>query len=135
MSRLFFTSYEEAHEILGLSGSPESLIVSDIDGVESIKITDDIDSYNTISANSAIIQYVGYGPLKGPGHPKSNQQYYRQEPFSIAWKNQRKIAVLRRFTDWSVCFMGYYQVRNIRKRMGNEGFAYFLIELMRTNKH
>jgi len=128
----YYPSYAAAHEILGLSGNPKTMIITDSNNIiESIKITDHPDSYHRISANSAIIQYVGIGTLKSPGHPIGNQQYYRQDPFLNTWGAAKPICVLRQQSDGEVYLMGNYKVRGLRKRMGNEGFAYFHAELIR----
>jgi hypothetical protein len=127
-----YESYEAAHEILGLSGKPTQMINCGAGGrIESLKITENSESYHRISANAAIIQYVGVGALRSPGHPSGNQQYIRQGPFLNSWSAANKICVLRQFTNGTVCLMGYYKVRGLRKYMGNEGFAYFLAELIR----
>jgi len=128
----YYKSYESAHEILELPGKPTQMIICDKNGlIESLKITDDPESYNTISANKAIIQYVGFGAMRSPGHPASNQQYNRQTPFLDSWRAGNKICVLHQTHADTVCLLGYYKVRDLRKYMGNEGFAYFRAELIR----
>ena len=127
-----YESYEAAHEVLGLSGNPKHMIICTKGGlIESLKITAHAESYHTISANTAIIQYVGVGQLRSPGHPASNQQYYRQEPFLNSLRVGNKICVLHQGLQGTVSLLGYYKVRGLRKYMGNEGFSYFRAELIR----
>jgi hypothetical protein len=132
MTTIFYKSYAEAHNHLGISGDPDKMIISGPNGVECVKITDHYESYHWISSNKAIIRYVGIGPLKSPGHPSSNQQYDRQQPFLDSWGKRTPICVLLKDYDGNVMCMGMYNVRNMRKCMGNEGLTYFTFELIRT---
>jgi len=132
MSDICYKSYAEAHDHLGIGGDPNKMIITGTNGVECIKITDDYESYHWISSNRAIIRYVGFGPLKSPGHPAANQQYDRQKPFVESWDKRTPVCVLFKDRAGNVMCMGTYYVRNMRKCLGNEGLTYFTFELIRA---
>jgi len=125
-----FESYAEAHEKLNLPGSYKQRILgTDRYGISSLKLTDHCESYNRYDYSGRIIYYVGIGLTKSPGHPSGNQIQQRQRPFWQSWVIQNTFPILRKRYDGIVELLGYYRVVNMQKRLGNEGFTYFEIEL------
>jgi len=128
--KMAYDSYQDAHEQLGFSGSyQEEIIGSDLTGISSVKVTDHRDSYIQLRNGNRTIYYVGIGRTKSPGHPASNQNQRKQEPFRRSWALQNSFPVLHKRYDGTVEFLGNYRVVDIRKRLAYEGFAYFEIEL------
>ena len=126
---MLFRSYQEAHERMSLPGSYQKEINSDEIGITSLKLTDHADSYNRYTNGGRTIYYVGEGRRKSPGHPAGNQMQHRQEAFSKSWALQTSIPVLHKRSDNTVTLLGYYRVASMCKRLGNEGFTYFVFEL------
>jgi hypothetical protein len=77
------------------------------------------------------IFYVGIGKTLYSGHPAANHTEKAQAPFWQSYQMESPIPILNRGRDYRVAFLGYYRVDNIHKKLANEGFTYFEIELRR----
>ena len=131
-----YNSFREAYNALNIPFNPEVIIDGDdICGIVSLKLIDGSESYNEILQNGRIIKFVGYGRLFKSGHPASNQQWLSQEPFRISMEKSIVIPVIRKTTRGVVLFLGNYQIKDILKKMGYEGFSFFHIILQRIDKH
>jgi hypothetical protein len=131
-----YNSFSEAYAALNIPFNPEVIIDGDnVCGIASLKLIDGSESYNEILQNGRIIKFVGFGRLFKSGHPASNQQWLTQEPFRISMENSIVIPVLRKTSTGLVIFLGNYQIKDIIKKMGYEGFSFFHIILQRIDKH
>lgn len=128
---MLYSSFREAHKSLNLGGNPDLCINVD-DGISCLHIIDHDSSYHVVSRDGRVIKFVGLGLQTKPGHPSSNQQWARQEPFFVSWKRGLFIPILMQ-NRYGVKFMGNYKVRDVVKKMGFEGFTYFHIILHRKN--
>ncbi len=127
-----YLSFAAAHDALNIPGCPDTKINYCANNfITSLKIYSDNYSYDKIIRNGLLIHYVGIGLTKGPGHPSANQLWLRQEPFRHSWQSCIIIPVMLMHYDGSVEYMGKYQIKNIIKRIGFEGFTYFHVVLQR----
>ena len=133
---MVYTSFEEAYKVLNIPFNPDVIIDGDgLTFISSLKLIDDSDSYNTILQGGRIIKFVGYGRLLNAGHPASNQQWLSQEPFRKSWENADIIPIFRKNISGKVTFLGNYQIKDIIKKMGFEGFSFFHVILNRIAVH
>jgi hypothetical protein len=131
-----YNSFREAYNALNIPFNPEVMIDGTNDrGIVSLKIMDGLESYNEVLQDGRIIKFVGYGRLFKSGHPASNQQWLSQEPFRISMMNSVIIPVFRKNSSGKVIFLGNYQVKDIIKKMGYEGFSFFHVILQRISKY
>lgn len=131
-----YNSFTEAYTVLNIPFNPEVIIDGDIErGVVSLKLIDGSESYNEVLQGGRIIKFVGFGRLLKPGHPSSNQQWLTQEPFRESWKNSSSIPIFRKYVSERVAFLGNYQIKEIIKKVGFEGFSFFLIVLQKIDNH
>jgi hypothetical protein len=131
---MLYSSFRDAHKSLNLGGNPELYINGDsVMGIKCLHIIDSDASYNEISNDGRVVKFVGFGLQTAPGHPGSNQQWARQEPFCVSWKQGLYVPILMQNKYGNVKFMGNYKVRDIVKKMGFEGFTYFHIILHRKD--
>jgi len=127
-----YPSFAAAHAALNIPGNPDIKVnYSAFNFITSLKMHAGSYSYDQILRDGRIINYVGIGLTKEPGHPSVNQQWLRQEPFRQSWLSCIEIPVMFMHTCGGVEFMGKYQIKNIIKRMGFEGFTYFHVVLQR----
>jgi len=129
-----YESYAEAHQELGISGNPKLDInvtgTTEAGLISSLKITEAPESYHEIKHGGRFVYYVGFGLLRSPGHPASTQQYYRQNAFLNSIRAANVIPVLHAVgIKKRVRLLGNYVVKDIYKRVSNEGFAYFQVRL------
>ena len=112
------------------------VIDGDVDrGIVSLKLIDGHESYDEVLQGGRIVKLVGYGRMLKPGHPSSNQQWLTQEPFRISWENSLIIPIFRKKLVGGVTFLGNYQIKDIIKKMGFEGFSFFHVILNRIAVH
>lgn len=131
-----YNSFREAYTALKIPFNPE--VITDgnaASGIVSLKLVDGSESYNEILQDGRIIKFVGAGRLLKPGHPSSNQQWLTQEPYRISMERSLMIPVFRKNLFGKVIFLGNYQIKDIIKKMGYEGFSFFHIILQRIAKH
>jgi hypothetical protein len=131
---MLYSSFKHAHKSLNLGGNPELYINGDaVAGITSLHLIDNVVSYNEVSNMGRVVKFVGFGLQPVPGHPGSNQQWARQEPFCVSWKQELYIPILMKYKCGNVKFMGNYKIRDVVKKMGFEGFTYFHIILHRKD--
>jgi hypothetical protein len=131
---MLYSSFKHAHKSLNLGGNPELYINGDtVTGITSLHLIDNVASYNEVSNKGRVVKFVGFGLQPVPGHPGSNQQWARQEPFFVSWKQKLCVPILMKNKYGNVKFMGNYKIRDVVKKMGFEGFTYFHIILHRTD--
>ncbi len=131
---MVYTSFEQAYKVLNIRFNPDVII----DGggfISSLKLIDGRHSYNNILQGGRIIKFVGNGRLLNAGHPASNQQWLSQEPFRKSWENSDIIPIFRKNISGKVTFLGSYQIKDIIKKMGYEGFSFFHVILQRIAVH
>lgn len=127
-----FKSYKEAHERLGLEGSyMQGTIGNEQDGISSLKITDHAGSYDRITLGGKFVYYVGKGIKSSPGHPGANQLETKQRMFYRSFTLQNEVPILHKSKRGGVELLGYYKVKDVRKRVSDEGFSYFEVKLAR----
>ena len=131
-----YNSFTEAYAALNIAFNPEVIIDGDIErGIVSLKLIDGSESYNEVLQGGRIIKFVGFGRLLKSGHPSSNQQWLTQEPFRASWENSLIIPIFRKTLEGKVIFIGNYQIKDIVKKMGFEGFSFFHVVLHRIAIH
>ena len=127
-----FQSFEDAHMQLGLPGSPlYNLIVSKSGEILSLKITDDLNSYNKILNNGNVIWYVGVGIKSATGSPIGNQNEESQLPF-FSSKTYGSVFPILRERRGMVEVMGNYRIVDIVKKISFSGFAYYHIKMYKA---
>jgi hypothetical protein len=131
---MIYTSFAAAYKALNIPFNPD-LAIDNISNIHSLKIIDRSDSYNEVLQGGRIIKFLGNGRLLKPGHPASNQQWLSQEPFRKIWINSTTIPIFRKNTMGKVLFLGNYQIKDIIKKMGFEGFSFFHVILHRIDAH
>ncbi len=130
---LFFDSYKEAHEDLKIKGSYQrGTIGNPIDGVTSLKITENPKSFDRISKDLRHIWYVGKGKKSSQGEPAVNQIVEDQALFFKSLETQKDFPVLMKLHGDFVVYLGQYKVTKIEKKTKNK-VHYFQIELQQTN--
>lgn len=130
-----FKSYKEAHERLGLAGSYQTgTIGNETDGISSLKITDHTGSYDRITLNGKFVYYVGRGIKPSPGHPGANQFVHKQRLFYRSMELQNEFPILHKLKQGGVELLGKYKVKDVRKRVSDEGFSYFEVKLARVSR-
>jgi hypothetical protein len=131
---MLYSSFKEAHTYLNLGGNPELYINGDaVMGITCLHVIDSDASYNEISNDGRVVKFVGFGLQTVPGHPGTNQQWARQEPFFVSWKQGLYVPILRKNKYGNVKFLGNYKIKDVVKKMGFEGFTYFHIILHRKD--
>lgn len=130
---LFFDSYKEAHEVLKIKGSYQrGTIGNPIDGVTSLKITENPKSFDRISKDLRHIWYVGKGKKSSQGEPAVNQIVEDQALFFKSLETQKDFPVLMKLHGDFVVYLGQYKVTKTEKKTKNK-VHYFQIELQQTN--
>jgi hypothetical protein len=128
-----FYSYKDAHEVLKLPGPYDAqIILSETEGIACLKITEQKGSYHRIINGGRKVYYVGMGKITSPGHPAAYHVEKDQAPFWYNYKTETLIPILTKSRDRRISLLGYYCVDDICKRLSNEGFTYFDIELRRV---
>lgn len=130
---MFYTSYKEAHESLGIPGSwQKGTQGNDIDGISSIKITSNPRSLDRISKDMSTIYYVGIGEKSSQGEPAVNQTREDQQPFFTSKQKQNPVPVLIKLDSGVVYYAGLYKVHKIYKRISPRAKRYFEIQFTRV---
>ncbi len=130
---MFFHSYKEAHQKLHIQGSYQrGTIGNKIEGITSLKLTENPKSYDRIQKNLERIWYVGKGKKSSQGEPAENQTIEEQAPFLRSVELKNEFPVLLKLHTSLVVFLGYYRVIDIRKKTTTKGYTYFQIELQRV---
>ena len=131
-----YNSFSEAYKALNIPFNPDVIIDGDVEcGIVSLKLIDGNESYNEVLQDGRIVKIVGYGRMLKAGHPSSNQQWLSQEPFRISMENSIIIPVFRKKSHGNVVYLGSYQIKDIIKKMGYEGFSFFHVILQRIGVH
>jgi hypothetical protein len=113
---MIFKTYKEAHEKLGIPGSPQRGTHGTAEtGVTSLKITAHPDSYDRIMDNGKTIYYVGKGNKPTPAHPTKNQDSSQQDVFRTSIKTKKKFPVLYKSAPHTIELLGYYRVEDLKK--------------------
>jgi hypothetical protein len=99
-----------------------------------VKITDDLNSLETMRYDKHVIKVLGTGLMKSPGHPSGNQLNNNQLPFFDTLTKHNHVPVLHKQWDGVVEFLGYYRHLDTKIRVSNEGFRYYEYTLQRYNK-
>ena len=130
---MFFHSYREAHQKLHIQGSYQrGTIGSTVEGITSLKLTENPKSYDRIQNDLDRIWYVGKGKKSSQGEPAESQTIQDQGPFFQSMETRNEFPVLMKLHNSLVVFLGFYQVIQIRKKTTLKGFSYFQIELHRV---
>ncbi len=130
---MFFHSYREAHQKLHIKGSYQrGTIGNDIDGITSLKLTENPNSYDRVQEDLDRIWYVGKGKKSSQGEPARNQHIEDQAPFFRSLETQNEFPVLMKLHSSLVIFLGHYRVVQIRKKTTSTHISYFQIELQRV---
>ena len=125
-----FKTMPAAFEELRLSGDPDKNINYDINGITSLVLGHS--EYYTVVNSGLSIYYLGVGSYTVYGGPSGNQYWYKQKPFYLSQLNKTPFPMFVLNHDDSVTLYGYYKVDAIYKRIGDQGFTYFHIKLLRT---
>ncbi len=126
---MFYTSYKEAHEALGIPGSwQKGTQGTKEEGITSIKITSNPRSLDRITGDFSTIYYVGIGEKSSQGEPAAHQLLEDQAPFFTSKQTQNKIPVLIKLESGVVFYAGLYTVSKIYKRISPRAKRYFEIQ-------
>ena len=90
-----------------------------------IHMIDHPNSYNRILYNDRIVEYVGFGKMKSPGHPSAHQLIEKQDEFIDVYKLQESVPIFRTLSPGVIKFMGNYKLKSLRKKLSFEGFQYY----------
>jgi len=130
---MFFHSYKEAHQKLHIKGSYQrGTIGNTVEGITSLKLTENPKSYDRIQNDLERIWYVGKGKKSSQGEPAESQTIQDQAPFFHSLEMQNEFPVLMKLHSSLVVFLGFYRVVQIRTKHTSKGFSYFQIELERA---
>lgn len=133
---MFFHSYKEAHQVLHLKGSfQRGTIGNTVDGITSLKLTENPRSYDRIQSDFERILYVGIGKKSSQGEPAVDQHRQDQEPFFVSLRNKNPFPVLMKLHDGLVFLPGYYTVKSIKKKTSPGNISYYEIELQKSHAH
>jgi hypothetical protein len=126
---MFYTSYKEAHEALGIPGSWQRGTQGDAEkGITSIKLTANPRSLDRISPDLETIYYVGIGEKSSQGEPAANQTREDQAPFFTSLKKQNPVHVMIKLESGVIFYAGLYKVAKIYKRISPRAKRYFEIQ-------
>jgi len=125
-----YKTISDAFEQLKISGDPNKNINCDFSGIKSLIMG--YSNYYEVVNNWMSVHYLGAGSYTPYGGPCGNQYWYKQKPFYVSMLNKNVFPLLIINYDNSVTIAGYYKVDSIYKRIGDQGFAYFHIKLLRT---
>ncbi len=126
---MFYTSYKEAHEALGIPGSwQRGTQGTDKEGITSIKITSNPRSLDRITSDLSTIYYVGIGEKSSQGEPAAHQLLEDQTPFFTSKQKQNKIPVLIKLESGVIYYAGLYTVSKIYKRISPKAKRYYEIQ-------
>ena len=120
----------EAFERLKISGDPKNNINYDSNGINSLIMGQS--HYYEVINNWLSVHYLGAGSYTTQGGPSGNQYWHKQKPFYVSQLNKNAFPLFVINYDNSVSLVGYYKVDSIYKRIGEQGFSYFHIKLLRT---
>ena len=127
---MFYSSYKEAHEKLGIPGSWQRGTQGSADlGITSVKLTANPKSLDRISIDFKQIYYVGIGKKLSQGQPGANQREEEQAPFFTSLKNRRPFPVLMKIRTGLIMYVGDFRVEMIRLQTSPTGIKYYQIHL------
>lgn len=130
---MFFTSYKEAHETLGIPGSwQRGTQGNKTTGITSLKITNNPDSLDLISDDLTMVFYVGIGKKSSQGEPAANQRKEDQEPFFVSKSKQNPIPILIKLQSGLVYYAGLFKIKDIRTKHSSKGYLYYQILLLQS---
>jgi len=90
-----------------------------------LHMIDHPDSYNAVLYNGRVVQWVGFGYMKTPGHPSSHQTLIRQYEFIDPYTKQGFVPIFQTFKDGLVKFLGNYTLKSFKKKLSFGGFQYY----------
>jgi len=90
-----------------------------------LHMIDHPDSYNEVLFNGRVVQWVGFGYMKTPGHPSSHQNLKRQQVFMDEYVKQGFVPIFQTFNDGFVKFLGNYTLKSFKKKLSFGGFQYY----------
>ena len=126
---MFYSSYKDAHDALGLKGSYQrGTQGNDVEGISSIKLTENRRSLDRISPDFNTIYYVGIGEKSSQGEPAVHQKKEDQAPFFTSLKKQNPVPVLIKLSSGVVMYAGEYVVKRVYKRISPTAKRYFEIQ-------
>lgn len=126
---MFYSSYKEAHEALGIPGSRQrGTQGTEEEGVSSIKITSNPRSLDRISSDMSTIYYVGVGKKSSQGEPAEHQTREDQALFFTSKQKQNPVPVLIKLKPDLVYYAGLYKVSKIFKRISPKAKQYYEIQ-------
>lgn len=125
---MFYSSYKDAHDALGLKGSYQRGTQGNEEGISSIKLTENPRSLDRISPDLNTIYYVGIGEKSSQGEPAAHQTKEDQTPFFVSLKKQNPVPVLIKLSSGVVMYAGDYLVKRVYKRISPTAKRYFEIQ-------
>lgn len=126
---MFYPSYKEAHEALGIPGSWQRGTQGTAEeGVSSIKITSNPRSLDRISSDMSTLYYVGIGKKSSQGEPAEHQTREEQEPFFTSKQKKNPVHVMIKLKPDLVYYAGLYTVDKIYKRISPKAKQYYEIQ-------
>lgn len=111
---MYYNSYDEA---LRASCKDTTMLA--------LHMIDHPDSYNAVLYNGRVVQWVGFGYMKTPGHPSSHQTIQRQQPFMDHYATHGYVPIFQTFKDGLVKFLGNYTLKSFKKKLSFGGFQYY----------
>ena len=99
-----------------------------------ITITDHPESFETIKQGGYIINVLGKGIMKTPGHPLGNQCMRRQDSFFYTMSVKFNLFPVFHSLNGTIRFMGTYSCLDYNKKLAPAGFSYFEFKLYRKNQ-
>ena len=127
---MFYGTYKEAHEALGIPGSwQKGTQGTKEEGITSIKITANQHSLDRISPDMRMIYYVGIGKKLSQGEPAENQTREDQKPFFTSLKKQNPIPVLIKLQSGVIYYAGLFKIHKIYKKISPSAKHYYEIQL------
>jgi hypothetical protein len=128
---MFYTTYKEAHDALKLPGSYQRGTQGNgVEGISSIKLTENPRSLDRVSRDLNTIYYVGIGEKSSQGEPAVHQTKEDQAPFFRSLETQNPIPVLIKLSSGVVMYAGNYKVKRIYKRISPNAKRYFEIQFV-----
>jgi hypothetical protein len=96
-------------------------------------VIDHPDSLEKIERDGQIVNIIGKGIMKSPGHPAGNQQYHRQIPFlEHSSKKPYLFKVYNKDTLGRIEYLGEYRILRFKIKMSFEGFRYYSFTMVRS---
>jgi len=126
---MFYSSYKDAHEALKIPGSyQQGTQGNPVEGISSIKLTENPRSLDRISRDFNTIYYVGIGEKSSQGEPSAHQIKEDQAPFFVSLKKQNPVPVLIKLSSGVVMYAGDYTVKRIYRRISPRAKHYYEIQ-------